>query len=45
LRRSIDDNGDLLIQRVANSEVERMPILPQLKTPSWFDPETKVPRA
>lgn len=49
VRRSIDDNGDLLIRRMARpgatAEPERMALLPRLKTPSWFDPQTKTPRA
>ena len=45
LRRSIDDNGDLLIQRVTKSETERLALLPQLAAPSWLDPATKAPRA
>lgn len=45
LRRSIDDNGDLLIQRVAKPGTERLAFLPQLAAPSWFDPVSKVPRA
>ncbi len=45
VRRSIDDNGDLLIQRVAKSKIERLPFLSQLGTPSWFDPATNAPRA
>ena len=30
VRRSIDDNGDLLVQRVAKPETERLAFLPQL---------------
>ncbi len=45
LRRSIDDNGDLLIQRVTKSETERLALLPQFAAPSWLDPATKAPRA
>jgi biotin-(acetyl-CoA carboxylase) ligase len=45
LRRSVADNGDLLIQRVAKTETGRLSFLPQLEAPSWFDPATKAPRA
>jgi biotin-(acetyl-CoA carboxylase) ligase len=45
LRRDIDDNGDLLIRRMASSKVERKALLPLLKQPSWFDPASKGPRA
>jgi biotin-(acetyl-CoA carboxylase) ligase len=45
LRRSIDDNGDLLIQRTAKPGIERLPFLSQLAAPSWLDPKTKAPRA
>jgi len=44
LRRSIDDNGDLLIQRMARPEIERLPFLSQLAKPSWLDPASKAPR-
>jgi biotin-(acetyl-CoA carboxylase) ligase len=45
LRRDIDDNGDLLLRRMASSNVERDALLPRLKEPSWFDPKSKGPRA
>ena len=45
LRRSIDDNGDLLVQRVGRAEVERMELLPRLAGPSWYDPLAKGPRS
>jgi biotin-(acetyl-CoA carboxylase) ligase len=44
-RRSIDDNGDLLVASVIKPEPQRFALLPRLKTPSWSDPETKAPRA
>jgi biotin-(acetyl-CoA carboxylase) ligase len=45
LRRDIDDNGDLLLRRMASAEVERKALLPHLAEPSWYDPKTKGPRA
>jgi biotin-(acetyl-CoA carboxylase) ligase len=45
VRRDIDDNGDLLIRRMASSQVERRELLPLLAQPSWFDPASKGPRA
>jgi biotin-(acetyl-CoA carboxylase) ligase len=37
LRRDIDDNGDLLVRRMASSEVERHVLLTQLREPAWYD--------
>ena len=45
LRRDIDENGDLLIRRVGNAEVERKKLLPRLTKPAWFDPAAKGPRS
>jgi biotin-(acetyl-CoA carboxylase) ligase len=45
VRRSIDDNGDLLVASVIKPEPERFVFLPKLNAPSWFDPATKAPRA
>ncbi len=39
VRREIDDNGDLLLRRVGQTEVERRLLLPALAAPSWLDPE------
>lgn len=44
LRRDIDDNGDLLLRRMASAQVERSALLPRLQEPSWFDPKNKGPR-
>ena len=44
LRRDIDENGDLLLRRVAQADVQRQKLLPILTQPSWFDPETRGPR-
>ena len=39
----IDGNGDLLVRRADKTWVERRPLAPALKTPSWFDPATGGP--
>ncbi len=44
VRRSIDDNGDLLLQRTGKAGIERRPLKPALAQPSWFDPATGAPR-
>jgi biotin-(acetyl-CoA carboxylase) ligase len=44
LRRNIDENGDLLVQRVSKVEVERKKLAPLLATPSWLDPTTRGPK-
>jgi biotin-(acetyl-CoA carboxylase) ligase len=41
-RRGIDGNGDLLVHRAEG--FERLPLLPDLRAPFWFDPETRMPR-
>jgi biotin-(acetyl-CoA carboxylase) ligase len=43
-RRSIDDNGDLLLRRPDRTVLERRPIVPALTTPSWLDPASRGPR-
>jgi len=43
LSRDLDDNGDLLLHRAGG--VERQALLPRLAAPSWYDPESKGPRA
>lgn len=45
VRRDIDDNGDLLVRRMGEPAIERRALLPALLKPSWFDPESKGPRA
>lgn len=45
VRRDIDNNGDLLIRRMASTQAERHALLPRLQEPSWFDPASKGPRA
>jgi hypothetical protein len=44
VRREIDENGDLLIGRVARTAVERCPLLPALARVDWFDPVAGGPR-
>src|SRR5262249_27014720 len=43
-RRSIDQNGDLLIGRVATTAVERRSLLPEMARVAWFDPGAGGPR-
>jgi Biotin/lipoate A/B protein ligase family len=45
MRRDIDDNGDLLVRRMGNTESERRALIPALAKPSWLDPKTGGPRA
>jgi biotin-(acetyl-CoA carboxylase) ligase len=45
VRRDIDENGDLLVRRMGKTDVERKTLLPILRKPSWYDPQTKGPRA
>jgi hypothetical protein len=44
VRRSIDENGDLLTRRTGKTEVERRALVPALTVPAWLDPETRGPR-
>ena len=44
LRRDLDENGDLLLQRMGKLDVERRKLVPALATPSWLDPNTGGPR-
>ena len=44
VRRDIDEAGDLLIRRMGKAQAERMPLLPRLAAPAWFDPAAKGPR-
>ena len=44
VRCSIDDNGDLLIRRMAKPEPERKAYVAALAKPAWLDPRTKGPR-
>ena len=43
-RRDIDDNGDLLVRRMGQVEVERRRLVPALAAPAWLDPATGGPR-
>jgi biotin-(acetyl-CoA carboxylase) ligase len=44
IRRDIDENGDLLLRHMGQTEVERRQLLPRLAAPAWFDPKAKGPR-
>lgn len=44
LRRDIDDNGDLLVRRMASAQAERNVLLPQLREAAWYDSVNKEPR-
>lgn len=44
VKRSIDENGDLLIRRMGKTEIERRELLPMLLNPSWYDPKAGGPR-
>jgi len=43
-RRDIAENGDLIVQWVASSQVERRALVPALAKPSWYDPHRGGPR-
>jgi biotin-(acetyl-CoA carboxylase) ligase len=45
VRRDIDENGDLLMRRMGKTDVERKKLVPILNKPTWYDPQTKGPRA
>ncbi len=45
VRREIDDNGDLLVQRIGTGLTERHALLAMLSKPSWLDPKTGGPRS
>ena len=45
VRRDIDENGDLLVRRMGKTDVERKKLVPILDKPTWYDPQTKGPRA
>ena len=44
LRRALDENGDLLLQRDAKRDAERVALIDALAKPSWLDPKTGGPR-
>lgn len=44
VRRSIDENGDLLVQRMAATEPVRHSLISALSRVSWLDPDTGGPR-
>jgi hypothetical protein len=41
--RNLDENGDLLLRRMAAATVERRPLARALAAPSWLDPVTGEP--
>jgi len=45
VRRDIDENGDLLVRRMGKVDVERRRLAPILAQPTWFDPQSRGPRA
>jgi biotin-(acetyl-CoA carboxylase) ligase len=45
VRRDIDENGDLLVQRAGNAEAQRLVLTSALAAPSWLDPKSGGPRA
>jgi biotin-(acetyl-CoA carboxylase) ligase len=45
VRRAIDENGDLLVQREGKREAERIALIDALAAPSWLDPKSGGPRA
>lgn len=42
--RNIDANGDLLVRRIGQVDVERRELVPALATPSWLDPQGRGPK-
>ena len=44
VRRSIDENGDLLVQRMTATEPVRHSLVSALVAVSWLDPDTGGPR-
>jgi hypothetical protein len=44
VRRSIDENGDLLVKRMAAKEPVRHSLISALSRVSWLDPSTGAPR-
>jgi biotin-(acetyl-CoA carboxylase) ligase len=43
MRCTINDNGDLLVQRLGYSKAEHRSLVSALAAPSWFDPATGGP--
>jgi hypothetical protein len=44
VRRTMDENGDLLITQMTGGGIERKPLLPALADPTWYDVTTGGPR-
>lgn len=45
VRRQVDENGDLLIHRTGEADIQRRKLLPAFQSPTWFDPQTRGPRS
>ena len=43
-RRDIEENGDLVVRWAVSNQMERRPLVPALKTPSWYDAKRGGPR-
>jgi hypothetical protein len=43
-RRSIDENGDLLVRPIVGDTVERRSLVEALMVTAWLDPQTGTPR-
>jgi hypothetical protein len=43
-RRTIEDNGDMLVRWAASDQVDRRQLIPALEHPSWYDEKRKGPR-
>jgi biotin-(acetyl-CoA carboxylase) ligase len=44
MRRDLDENGDLLVRRATNTDVQHMGLKAALAAPSWLDAKTRGPR-
>ncbi|MFZ5690177.1 MAG: biotin/lipoate--protein ligase family protein [Pseudomonadota bacterium] len=44
VERQIAENGDLLVRRVGEADIQRRQIGPAFQNPAWFDPQTRGPR-
>ena len=43
-RRDIEENGDLVVRWAVSNQMDRRPLVPALKTPSWYDAKRGGPR-
>ena len=44
VRRRVDENGDVMVQRAGRKDVQRMDLKAALAAPSWLDPKSRGPR-